>query len=408
MGKGRSLTAIYSCVQAPFWMSLCIFSGFCAVYLQSLGYSNAELGIVLACGTLVGSLLGPWLSSAIDRSTEDRITASTVMPPVLAAEAAALIALILLPGKSIVTSVAYALFIGLSTSVNSLNLRLYTDGVYCGYDIDYGIARSMGSVGYVVTSFITGLLCQHISSRIVPAAGLVICIAQYISFRRYSRYLTEEFPGFGGKTEEGGKDAESAAEKNGGEALPMWKFLLSNKRFCMILAGTVLMFFAHNTLCNFFINVVRNAGGNTGDMGMLNGLMALFETPVIFFYSRITRRWKTSSVLRFAFLLFTVKAAALAAAASVGQLAAALLLQAPSFGLYTGGIVVYVNRTIAHEDSGKAQSLAFTMTMLSNVFASTISGHLYDTIPVSSVMWIAAAVSLAGSILAVLGVRTTK
>lgn len=347
MGKGRSLTAIYSCVQAPFWMSLCIFSGFCAVYLQSLGYSNAELGIVLACGTLVGSLLGPWLSSAIDRSTEDRITASTVMPPVLAAEAAALIALILLPGKSIVTSVAYALFIGLSTSVNSLNLRLYTDGVYCGYDIDYGIARSMGSVGYVVTSFITGLLCQHISPRIVPAAGLVICIAQYISFRRYSRYLTEEFPGFGGKTEEGGKDAESAAEKNGGEALPMWKFLLSNKRFCMILAGTVLMFFAHNTLCNFFINVVRNAGGNTGDMGMLNGLMALFETPVIFFYSRITRRWKTSSVLRFAFLLFTVKAAALAAAASVGQLAAALLLQAPSFGLYTGGIVVYVNRTIA-------------------------------------------------------------
>lgn len=188
----------------------------------------------------------------------------------------------------------------------------------------------------------------------------------------------------------------------------MWKFLLSNKRFCMILAGTVLMFFAHNTLCNFFINVVRNVGGSTSDMGMLNGLMALFETPVIFFYSRLTRRWKTSSVLRFAFLMFTVKAAALAAAASVGQIAAALLLQAPSFGLYTGGIVVYVNHTIAHEDSGKAQSLAFTMTMLSNVFASTISGHLYDVMPVSSVMWIAAAVCLAGSILAVLGVKTTK
>ncbi len=413
MGKGRSLTAIYSCVQAPFWMSLCIFSGFCAVYLQSLGYSNAELGIVLACGTLLGSLLGPWLSSAIDRSTEDRITASTVMPPVLAAEAAALIVLMFMSGKGVVTSAAYAMFIGLSTSVNSLNLRLYTDGVYCGYEIDYGIARSMGSIGYVVTSFIAGLLCEHISPRIVPAAGLVICIAQYISFRRYSRYLTEEFPGAGYraddiKGEENTADAESTGNAAGREALPMWQFLLSNRRFCMILAGTVLMFFAHNTLCNFFINVVRNAGGNTGDMGMLNGLMALFETPVIFFYSRLTHRWKTSSVLRFAFLMFTVKAAALAAAASVGQLAAALLLQAPSFGLYTGGIVVYVNHTISHEDSGKAQSLAFTMTMLSNVFASTISGHLYDTIPVSSVMWIAAAVSLAGSILAVMGVKTTK
>ena len=360
MGKGRSLTAIYSCVQAPFWMSLCIFSGFCAVYLQSLGYSNAELGIVLACGTLLGSLLGPWLSSAIDQSTEDRVTASTVMPPVLAAEAAALIVLMLLPAKGIVTSAAYAMFIGLSTSVNSLNLRLYTDGLYSGYQIDYGIARSMGSAGYVVTSFIAGLLCEHISPRIVPAAGLVICIAQYISFRRYSRYLKEEFPGTGNSSEDSGDTANGTS---GREALPMWKFLLSNKRFCMILAGTVLMFFAHNTLCNFFINVVRNVGGSTSDMGMLNGLMALFETPVIFFYSRLTRRC---------------------------------------------GIVVYVNHTIAHEDSGKAQSLAFTMTMLSNVFASTISGHLYDVMPVSSVMWIAAAVCMAGSILAVLGVKTTK
>lgn len=383
-------------------MSLCVFSGFCAVYLQSLGYTNAELGIVLACGTLLGSLLGPWLSSVIDRSTEDRVTASTVMPPVLAAEAAAILVLILLPGKGIITSAAYALFIGLSTSVNSLNLKLYTDGVYCGYDIDYGIARSMGSAGYVVTSFVVGALCEQISPRIVPAAGLVICILQYVTFRRYSGYLKEEAPGYNGPE----RDGPDGAEEN--NALPMLEFLLANKRFCMILAGTVLVFYAHNTLCNFFINVVRNAGGTTSDMGMLNGLMALFETPVIFFYSRITHRWKTSSVLRFGFLMFTVKAAALAAAASVGQIAAALLLQAPSFGLYTGAIVVYVNHTIAHDDSGKAQSLAFTMTMLSNVFASTISGHLYDVMPVSTVMWIACAVSAAGSILACLGVKNTR
>ena len=83
MGEGqtKTLTIPYSCVQTPFWMSLCVFSSFCAVYLQSLGYSNAELGIVMACGTLAGSLLGPWLSSLIDQSNHDRITAVTTMPP---------------------------------------------------------------------------------------------------------------------------------------------------------------------------------------------------------------------------------------------------------------------------------------------------------------------------------------
>ena len=129
MGEGqtKTLTIPYSCVQTPFWMSLCVFSSFCAVYLQSLGYSNAELGIVMACGTLAGSLLGPWLSSLIDQSNHDRITAVTTMPPVLAAEALAIIILLVFPVKGIVTSVAFALFTALSTSVNSINLKLYTD-----------------------------------------------------------------------------------------------------------------------------------------------------------------------------------------------------------------------------------------------------------------------------------------
>ena len=393
MGKGRSLTAIYSCEQTPFWMSLCVFSSFCAVYLQSLGYRNSELGAVMAFGTLAGSLLGPWLSSLIDRSDRDRITAVSTMPPVLAAEAAAIILLLVFPVRGIVTSVAFAAFIALSTSINSINLKLYADAVYSGYHIDYGMARSMGSLGYVLTSFLAGLLCQHISARTVPVAGLAICILQYLTFRNFARYISADAPGE--KTEQG-------------QDLGMAAFLLRHRRFCLILGGTVLVFFAHNTLCNFFINVVREVGGNTGDMGILNGLMALFEMPAIFFYSRITRGHKTSSVLRFAFIMFTVKAAALAAAASVGQIAAAEVLQAPSFGLYSGAIVLYVDEVIPHEDSAKAQSLAFTMTMLASVFASTISGPLYDMMPVSTVLWIACAVSLAGSIMAVLGVKTTN
>jgi PPP family 3-phenylpropionic acid transporter len=393
MGKGQSLTGIYSCEQTPFWMSLCVFSSFCAVYLQSLGYSNAELGIVMACGTLAGSLLGPWLSSLIDQSDHDRITAVSTMPPVLALEALAIVILLVFPVRGIVTSVAFAAFTALATSVNSINLKLYTDAVYSGYSIDYGMARSMGSLGYVLTSFAVGFMCQHISARAVPVTGLVICILQYVTFRNFARYVSSDAPG------------EKAEQ---GEGHGMMAFLMRNKRFCLILAATVLVFFAHNTLCNFFINVVKNAGGDTGDMGILNGLMAFFEMPAIFFYSRITRGRRTSAILRFAFIMFTVKAAALAAAASVGQIAAAEILQAPSFGLYSGAIVLYVDEVIPHEDSAKAQSLAFTMSMLASVFASTISGHLYDIMPVSRVLWISCAVSLVGSIFAVIGVRKTS
>jgi hypothetical protein len=145
--------------------------------------------MILACGTLLGSLLGPELSSAIDRSTEDRITASSLMPKVIAAEALATVIMLLVPVKGIVTSVSFVAFIALATTINSLVLKLYSDAVYCGMDIDYGVSRSMGSLGYVLTSFAVGSLCEAISPRAVPAAGLAVCAFQLLSFLKFSGYL---------------------------------------------------------------------------------------------------------------------------------------------------------------------------------------------------------------------------
>ena len=442
MRNRTKYTISYSCVQASFWMSLCVFSGFGAVYMQALGYSNATLGLILACGTLAGSVLGPELSSAIDRSSADRLTASGMMPKVIAAEAAATLVMLLVPAKGIVTSVAFVAFIALATTVNSLVLKLYSDAVYCGMDIDYGMSRSMGSLGYVLTSFAVGSLCEAISTRAVPAAGLAVCAFQLVSFLKFSGFLkgaqegtamqkylehfdqgsvqshvTGEISGTGAdnaarSAAETANEAasESAAVQETGTtgSASIAAFLIRNKAFCLILAGSILIFFSHNTLCNFFINVVRNVGGSTSDMGFLNGLMALIEIPVIFFYTRLTRNFRTSTVLRTGFIFFTAKAAAVALAGSVAGIAGALLLQAPSFGLYTGAIVPYVDEVISHEDSAKAQSLAFSVTMLGSVFASTISGHLFDVMPVTSVMWISAAVCAVGSVLAVLGVRGTR
>lgn len=407
MTNRTKYTISYSCVQASFWMSLCVFSGFAAVYLQSLGYTNARLGLILACGTLLGSIVGPELSSAIDRSTEDKITASSLMPKVIAVEAAATVVMLLVPVKGIVTSVSFVAFIALATTVNSLVLKLYSDAVYCGMDIDYGVSRSMGSLGYVLTSFAVGALCEAISPRAVPAAGLAVCAFQLASFLRFSGYLKRAQSG--SETRSASQPADVSAANSGAQKdnSSIAAFLIRNKAFSLVLAGSTLIFFSHNTLCNFFINVVRNVGGTTSDMGFLNGLMALIEIPVIFFYTKLTRNFRTSSVLKAGFIFFTAKAAAVAAAGSVAGIAGALFLQAPSFGLYTGAIVPYVDKMIAHEDSAKAQSLAFSVTMLGSVFASTISGHLFDVMPVTSVMWISCAACAVGSVLAVHGVKNT-
>ncbi len=87
---------------------------------------------------------------------------------------------------------------------------------------------------------------------------------------------------------------------------------------------------------------------------------------------------------------------------------AAFVLQAPSYALYTSAVVPYVERTIAYEDSAKAQSLAFTMTTVGSVMASVIAGRLYDVMPPASVLWISAAVCAVGTATAVIGVKSEK
>ena len=388
MNKTTSLTPAYAAIQASFWMTWCTSVGFAAVYLQGLGYSNTALGLITAAGSLLGALLGPFLSSRIDRY--ERVSAAKLCPPVLAAQAAALLLLLLVPRKGPATALGFAFYMMFSNAVNSLNLKLYSDAVYRGQRMDYGFARGMGSLAYVLVSLLLGVAVEHSSVRVVPLAGLLLCALQLAAFLFFSRKLPSGESGM-------------AAGISRGSSLPV--FARRNPRFCLLLFGTVLLFFAHNIVCNFLINVTRNVGGDTGTMGVLNGFMAAVEIPVMLFFTALFGKRSSASLLRLAFIAFTLKAAAIAAAPSVPLLGAAFLLQAPSFALYAAAIVPYVGGVVSFEDSAKAQSLAFTMTTLGSVLANILGGRLFDCVSVSATLWTACGVCAVGTLISLLGLE---
>lgn len=65
--RTKKYTAFYALNQIAFWMEFCLSSSFSAVYLGAIGYSNTELGILLAIGNVLGLVLGTILSDLIDR-----------------------------------------------------------------------------------------------------------------------------------------------------------------------------------------------------------------------------------------------------------------------------------------------------------------------------------------------------
>lgn len=386
MQNAAGRTALYSWVQGSFWMSFCVAVSFAAVYLQGLGYDNTALGAVLAAGNLLGAVLGPVLSSLVDRREDMR--ARRLIPWLLGVQALALVLVMAFPRKGIAAALGYGLYIAFSLSVNSLNLKLYVDFSYGGLPINYGLTRAMGSLFYVAASMILGALSERFSIRVLPVAGLVLCASQAAAHYSLCALLPPE---------------RTRGEK-GGTGSSLTGFLGTHRRFAVLLLGTVLVFFAHNTVSSFLINITRSVGGNTRDMGYINSFMAAMEIPVMLFFTRLFARRRTADLLRAAFAFFVLKTVAVMLAPSVGALYAAFVLQAPSFALYTAAIVPYTEHSVPYRDAAKAQSLAFSTTTLGSVLASLISGALLDRVSVRATLAIACVVCAVGAATAWCGI----
>lgn len=391
MNKTRSLTLPFGLGQASFWMSVCITLSFAAVHLKALGFSNTELGLVMAVGNILGALLGPLLASLAE--THPRLHTAGLIWPLFALRALFLGGLLFCTKRSFVSAALYAFYLAVTMAVNSLNLKFCVDAEQRGMALDYGRARAAGSLAFVLISALLGLLVKRWSYFALIWAGFAVLLLQAAA-----NALTDEAL----KLQPLPKQRES---QQSSMSLPA--FLKAEPRFAGFLLGSILLYFAHNTITNYMINIVRNVGGDEETMGYLNAFMAVVEVPVMLLFSRFSKGRRVSVLLHVSVAMFLCKALAFAFAPSIGTLFAATLLQAPSFALYTSAIVPYVSAVIAEENAAKAQSLAFSMTTLGAVGASFVGGLLYDHTTTRVTLLVAAAVCAVGVLVCLFSIRQT-
>ena len=55
--NGSDLTARYAFVQFSFWMNFASIVGFASIYLLSTGFSNTQIGIMIAAAGILSALL---------------------------------------------------------------------------------------------------------------------------------------------------------------------------------------------------------------------------------------------------------------------------------------------------------------------------------------------------------------
>ena len=289
----RTVNLEYAIIQGIYWAGYCALVSYAAVYLQARGYSNAGLGGILAVGYILGFLLPQVLASWVDRS--ERLTVYHCQWGLLIVQTVLVFLLQMMPGKSPAVSILTSLLIGAEITLNPMNTEISADLELGVCHVNYGAARGTGSIAFAPISMLLGKLLEARGIGPLPWINYGFILLQALAL--LSLQITVR--GRVRKESVAGKSTHASSSR---------EFFLENMGFFGLLLGVGLLFFGHNLTTNYLINIVRNVGGDTSDMGLLSGYTAIMEIPMMFLYDRLLKRVRCEDTVRFSAAMFAMKA----------------------------------------------------------------------------------------------------
>ena len=167
------INAEYALIQGLYWVLYCIILGFSSVYLLDKGYTNSQIGVILAVGFLTSVILQQYVAALADKALRLTLPAITVLCVLLLGICC--LGIILSGHKSIFLTVVFILAciieMLIQPLVNSLNFYLEKIPV----KMNFGVARSMGSLLYSAASFFFGIAIKQTNPDILPFYALIVC-----------------------------------------------------------------------------------------------------------------------------------------------------------------------------------------------------------------------------------------
>lgn len=390
----KRLNADYTVLHIAYWALSAIIFCFTAVFLQFKGYTNYEIGIVFALGNVAGFILQPAVAGYVDRTHRKTLLKCMRITALLSVVLMA--AVYFIPENCLPLTAAYVLLLAGIALLQPLctSLCFYLEG--WGYSINFSRARAIGSLSYSLCSMALGILVQRASENAVAVSYIVFCIL--LGGMTFVFSAKE-------KTHTG---SVSAAPVQTEKASNLAEFAKENRRFMFFLFGIALLYFPHALIGNFMIEFIRSIGGNSSDLGNVLAFMTVTEVPVMLLFTRLTKRFRVSSLLRLSVVMFTVKELMIFLAQSIPALYAAEALQSLSFAILIPASVRYVDEIISAKNAVKGQAFVTAMLTLGSIFASYFGGLLLDTRGTQFTLLTGVIVSAVGTFVLLLSIQTTK
>lgn len=345
-----------------FTATSCIASSYGTFYLLNKGVADYEAGLIIAIANIVATHLAPVLGRIADKSKKWSSKSLVVLLTVCQIIISAILYFVDIPS---LTSVIYCILILnvflIMPIINAICFQYKNNNI----SIDYGVARGFGSLFFALASFTLGHFTNLWGADIIPFASIIInAIILFLAIK-----ILPNEPVFGEKKSITSNMSNSNALKGGA-------FFKKYPLFFVMLLGIILVMFFHNMTLIYSIHIVENVGCGSQEMGIAIGIAATAEIPILFLYTRINKRFKTTTLLTVAGVSFCIKGILFIIAGSIWIIYIAQLLQITSFGLIAGARVYYTHEVMDKNDEVTGQTFMNWSETVSCILGSVVGGFL--------------------------------
>lgn len=319
-----------------FFMGLGAVFPFLPVHYARLGLTDEQIGFLAAVTTAMSVPMSlVWGALADNLPSERRL-----LQIVLAGTGAALF-LIWHTTSFALLFIVVLLYGALLSAIVPLLDGLTIESVRTFGRSSFGEIRMWGSIGWTLATFSIGKIMEWTFFEVFFLLGIGFIVLTLLT--------TPYHP-------ERGQRAQASLHDGLRQVL--------KPPFTYLLTALLLLGIAMNAATNFYSLFLDRMGASETLIGLAWGIASLSEIPVVFYASRLTKRFGADRILGVAFVVFAVRWLIYAVAPSPTVAIAAQVLHGLSFGTFLVGSMGLLAELIPSERRATAQFL----------YASTVYG----------------------------------
>ncbi len=362
-------TLRYTLLNAAYFVAFCTIHAYAAVYLLANGFSNTEVGILLAAANIVSAIFQPIIAGVIDRPGP-LTNRSFILISVAVIFAGSMILWLIPCGKAAIF-IIYAVIYMIQFAYQPVMTALCFEYQKAGCDIYYGLARGLGSASFAVTAAIIGGIVERNGETVLLYVNIVTMLISALLI------ITFVLP-CNGKDDKTDTSVTKHEAKDGVIHNSLSSFAGAYPAFMVFLIGTICFFFAHNMINDFMIQIIRNLGGGETELGYANFLQAILELPVMALIGFILKKISADNLLILSGFAFFIKILILVFTVNMAMMYLSQSFQLFAYAVFIPAAAYYVNSTMNEYDQVKGQAYVTSAITIGGVFSNLISGVILD------------------------------